>query len=183
MKYLIRTAGGVAIVGILVANVLTLQKVNQVQQEVAEVKKEVAQVQQVVLYKSKEKVQLSAKEMDCLAKNIFFEAGVEDKAGKVAVAQVTLNRLKSGKWGNDLCKVVYAKAQFSWTLDKKKRNSQPKGELWQQSVAVAKAFAEGKRVKGLEDSTYYHTNYIPKPNWAHGMKVAHRVGQHIFYRT
>ena len=189
MKYLIRTAGGIVAVGVLVSNVLVLQKVSKVEADVAEIREEVNQVrgqvrelQKVVLYKTQERVQLSDREMQCLAKNIYHEAGVEDRAGKVAVAQVTLNRLKSGRWGNDLCKVVYAKAQFSWTLSRKKRDEKPKGELWNQSVRVAYEFAQGKRVKGLEDSHFYHTDYIAKPNWAHGMKVVHKVGQHIFYQ-
>lgn len=189
MKYLIRTAGGIIAVGVLVSNVLVLQKVSKVEAEVAEIKEEVNQVrgqvrelQKVVLYKTQERVQLSDREMQCLAKNIYHEAGVEDRAGKIAVAQVTLNRLRSGKWGNDLCKVVYAKSQFSWTMYAKKRNEKPKGELWLASVKVAEEFAKGKRVRGLEDSHFYHTNYIAKPQWTRGMQVAHRIGQHIFYR-
>ena len=118
----------------------------------------VERVEKVVLVKTKQQVALSAKELDCLAKNIYHEAGVEDRAGKVAVAQVTLNRLKEGRWGKDVCKVVYAKAQFSWTLDKKKRAAQPKGERWEQSLAVAREFQKGVRVKGLEDSTHYHAD-------------------------
>lgn len=142
----------------------------------------VERVEKVVLVKTKQQVALSSKELDCLAKNIYHEAGVEDRAGKVAVAQVTLNRLKEGRWGDTVCKVVYAKAQFSWTLDKKKRNAQPKGELWEQSLAVAREFQKGVRVKGLEDSTHYHADYIRDPKWAKAKQVAKQIGQHIFYR-
>ena len=142
----------------------------------------VERVEQVVLVKTKQQVALTAKELDCLAKNIYHEAGVEDRAGKIAVAQVTLNRLKEGRWGNNVCSVVYAKAQFSWTLDKKKRNQVPQGLLWEQSRAVALEFQRGTRVKGLEDSTHYHADYIKDPNWAKAKKVAKQIGQHIFYK-
>ena len=54
-------------------------------------------------------VKYTPKDVECLTKNIYYEARGEDKTGKYAVAQVTLNRMKTGKWGNDVCKVVYAK--------------------------------------------------------------------------
>lgn len=158
------------------------QQIYKIRDAQDKVEKRVERIEKVVLVKTKQQVALTAKELDCLAKNIYHEAGVEDRAGKVAVAQVTVNRLKEGRWGKDICKVVYAKAQFSWTLDKKKRNEQPKGELWAQSVAVAKEFQKGVRVKGLEDSTHYHANYIRDPNWAKAKQVAKQIGQHIFYK-
>ena len=148
----------------------------------AEIQKRVERVEKVVLVKTKQQVALTAKELDCLAKNIYHEAGVEDRAGKVAVAQVTLNRLKKGGYGKTVCDVVYAKSQFSWTLDKKKRNAKPEGLLWEQSRAVALEFQRGTRVKGLEDSTHYHADYIRDPNWAKAKQVAKQIGQHIFYK-
>ena len=44
---------------------------------------------------------LDNKEVMCMAKNIFFEAAVESTAGKLAVAQVTLNRVKSKRYPNN----------------------------------------------------------------------------------
>ena len=62
------------------------------------------------------------KQLDCLAKNIYHEAKGEPFEGKVAVAQVTINRAASGQFPSDICKVVYQKnvvydkvlCQFSW---------------------------------------------------------------------
>lgn len=184
MKRIVAVGGSIAIVGILVSNVLVLQKISKIESEVEQVKKDVNEVQKVVLYKTTERLKVTDTEFDCLARNIYYEAGIEDKAGKVAVAQVTLNRLKAGRWGNNICDVVYSKAQFSWTLDKKKRWAKPKGELWEQSVKVAQDFVNlGKRVKGLETSTHYHADYIRDPHWAKAKTVALKVGQHIFYKT
>lgn len=157
-------------------------QIREVKTGQADISKRVEKVEKIVLVKTKQQVAMSAKDLDCLAKNIYNEAGVEDRAGKVAVAQVTVNRLNEGKWGNTVCKVVYSKSQFSWTLDKKKRNAQPKGELWEQSLAVAKEFQKGVRVKGLEDSTHYHADYIRDPKWAKAKQVAKQIGQHIFYK-
>ena len=122
-------------------------------------------------------------EEECLAKNIYYEAGVEPAIGKYAVAQVTLNRLKTGRWGKNICSVVYAPAQFSWTLYKKKRYEQPKGPLWTQSQQVARTvLAEGYRVQGLEDAILYHADYIRQPVWAKSVAKIQQIGQHIFYK-
>lgn len=134
------------------------------------------------LYKT-EKVKVSVKEQDCLAKNIFYEAGIESRIGKIAVAQVTHNRLKTGQWGSTICKVVYARSQFSWTLDKKKRNATPKGSLWLESQEVAKEFLVGIRLKSLDSSKFYHTAYIKTPKWVDSTKKIQTIGQHIFYTS
>ena len=131
--------------------------------------------------KTKDKVKLTKQEFECLARNVYHEAGVESAAGKIAVAQVTLNRVKSKKWGKGICDVVYSKAQFSWTLTKKKRWAQPKGKLWEASVEAVKQVEEGTRVQQLMSSLFYHTDYIKKPNWADPSLVVAKVGQHIFY--
>jgi len=150
--------------------------------ELQEVTSSVDEIQKVVMYQTSERLAVSDKEIQCLAKNIFHEASVEDRVGKIAVGQVTLNRMKTGRWGNSLCEVVYAKAQFSWTKSKKLVKSEPKGRLWREAVAAAyEVIYWGERVKGLENSGFYHTDYIALPKWADDKKVVKQIGQHIFY--
>lgn len=132
--------------------------------------------------KSKKTLVLSEKEKHCLVRNIYYEAGVEDMMGKIAVAQVTVNRLKSGRWGNDLCAVVYARKQFSWTLEKAKLQGSPKGQLWEISMKAKEMFLEGHRVPELKDSMFYHADYIKHPKWSKKMKQVKKIGQHIFYK-
>jgi len=65
------------------------------------------------------------KQLDCLTRNIYWESATEPFEGKVAVAQVTINRVASGKFAPDICGVVYQKniiaerviCQFSWMCD------------------------------------------------------------------
>lgn len=133
-----------------------------------------------ITYLTREKVALSDKEKDCLARNVFYEAGIEPKEGKIAVAQVTYNRLKEGKWGKNVCDVVYAKAQFSWTLSAKKKWAQPKGQLWAESKAAVADFTRGLRIQQLDSVLHYHADYV-KPKWADDDKAKVKVGQHIFY--
>lgn len=151
-------------------------ELNTIDEELKEVKADVV--------KTQERLRYSSADEDCLAKNIFYEAGVEPLIGKFAVAQVTLNRLEKGRWGNNLCKVVYAPRQFSWTLDPDRRHQKPRGTQWEDSRFVARAvLSQGYRVYHLEDSTHYHADYIEKPLWARtAIRVLH-LGQHVFYRN
>jgi spore germination cell wall hydrolase CwlJ-like protein len=118
-------------------------------------------------------------DVECLTKNIYYEAGVENSTGKYAVAHVTINRLKSGYWGKDICKVVYAKKQFSWTL--KKKLPTPNKDVWAESKSIAIKTLEGARVRGLDNSLYYHADYIKQPYWVDPTEYVLTIGRHLFY--
>jgi len=51
-------------------------------------------------------ISISSKDIDCLARNIYYEAGSEPEEGKVAVAMVTINRVRDGRFGKTICSVV-----------------------------------------------------------------------------
>lgn len=125
--------------------------------------------------------------LDCLAINIYREAGNEPFEGKVAVAQVTLNRTESGKFPDTVCGVVYQKnrfmekvvCQFSWYCDRTHRTRPIDKETYDESYAVAKkVLLEGFRLDSLEDALYYHADYVD-PNWR--LKRIAKIGTHIFY--
>lgn len=126
-----------------------------------------------------EKINYTKQDVECLTRNIYYEAGVEDHRGKFAIAQVTINRLKTGYWGNTICKVVYAKKQFSWTLAKKL--PKPNSQLWAESEAIARSVLAGHRVRGLTRSLYYHAIYIRDPKWADPDHEVGQIGNHVFY--
>lgn len=135
------------------------------------------------LYRTLDRITLDKKNLECLAKNIYHEAGVESLEGKLAVAQVTFNRVNRGRWGGTVCQVVYAKSQFSWTLDKNKVKEKPAGRLWEASVAAAQQYLDGYRVNNLLDSTHYHTDWIETPRWARQHRPVQRIGSHLFYAS
>lgn len=51
-------------------------------------------------------INITAKDVDCLAKNIYYESANEPEEGKVAVAMVTINRVRDGRFGKSICSVV-----------------------------------------------------------------------------
>jgi len=127
----------------------------------------------------KEHIKYTNADLECLTRNIYYEAGVEDYRGKFAVAHVTINRLKTGYWGNTVCQVVYAKRQFSWTLSKKL--PRPNRQIWAESEDVARKVLAGHRVRGLTRSLFYHATYIKDPHWVDTRHEVGQIGTHIFY--
>ena len=165
----------------LIGAALVLLVLAFLQAEIQTVHDDVQEIKSFLM-RSNERLTYTRADKECLAKNIYHEAGIEPVEGKFAVAQVTLNRLKEGRWGNSICDVVYAKAQFSWTLWKKKRYENPKGELWEESKMVAThVLDKGYRVPSLATSTYYHADYV-QPLWRKSVVKIQQIGQHIFYK-
>lgn len=116
---------------------------------------------------------------NCLALNVYYEAGVEHHIGKLAIANVTINRLNTGRWGDSLCDVVYAASQFSWTATAEKL-PKPTGPSWAESRKAARHAIEGKRIESLGKALYYHASYVT-PYWRKQTAKIQQIGRHIFY--
>jgi spore germination cell wall hydrolase CwlJ-like protein len=128
-----------------------------------------------------------SKQLDCLTRNIYWEAGSEPFEGKVAVAQVTLNRVESGRFAQDICGVVYQKnivynkviCQFSWYCDGSSLRKTIYPAHWKESEEVAKkVLLEGFRLPSLKNAMYFHADYV-NPQW--GKPKVAKFGRHIFY--
>ena len=120
----------------------------------------------------------------CLALNIYHEARDQPIQGQISVAEVTLNRVASKHYPDNICSVVFQRTkktcQFSWTCG---NNIKPyEKNAWEKSQGLAELMLDsdghpsvlGKRV------THYHANYV-KPYWAASLIRVAQVGDHIFY--
>lgn len=124
------------------------------------------------------------RDVECLARNVYFEARSENTVGQYAIAQVTINRVSAKRWGKSVCNVVYAKKQFSWTVKNKLKTVKLKGKAWENAKLVAKASLEkGIRVKDLDKALFYHADYISTPYWVENKAFIKSIGQHKFYLT
>lgn len=163
---------GTILVGLLV-NTVMIYKFNMPVRELPKIKS----------YVSSDNVD---KTLECLALNVYKEAGGEPFEGKVAVAQVTLNRVDNPNFPKDVCGVVYQKnmfmskvvCQFSWYCE---NNAKPvNNPAYKESYAVAKkVLLEGFRLDGFKDALYFHATYV-KPSWSYE-KIG-IIGNHIFYK-
>ena len=127
-------------------------------------------------------------QLSCLAKNIYHEAGSEPFEGKIAVAQVTMNRVASGKFPDDVCQTIYQKnvfyerviCQFSWVCEKSLKFRPVNHDNYNESmIAAQKVLLENYRLPSLEKALFYHADYV-NPKW-NKEKVA-KIGHHIFYK-
>jgi spore germination cell wall hydrolase CwlJ-like protein len=132
--------------------------------------------------------ELRERQLGCLARNIYFEAGNEPFEGKVAVAQVTINRTNSDLFPKDLCRVVYQKnviyerviCQFSWYCDRMSATKILHKPAYDESMEVAKkVLLEGFRLPSLTEALYYHADYV-QPGWK--KERITKIGRHIFYK-
>ena len=139
------------------------------------------------------RILLDPKQKHCLALNIYFEAAIESTAGKLAVAQVTLNRVKSEQYPETICKVVYEGShfanghpkrdmcQFSWYCDGKHDIPNP-SPAWRESQRIAEYIMKTPDLLDITDhATHYHADYINAPRWARAKERTVKIDTHIFY--
>jgi spore germination cell wall hydrolase CwlJ-like protein len=149
-----------------------------------------AKLDQTALFVTNDVVTIKDRErqLDCLARNIYHEAGHEPFEGKVAVAQVTMNRAADSRFPSDVCGVVFQKnvfmekvvCQFSWYCDSAVKLRPVNGPAYKESYEVAKkVLLEGFRLDILKNAMYYHADYV-NPRW--GKPKIGQIGRHIFYR-
>lgn len=129
-----------------------------------------------------------AKELYCLAQNIYFEARGEPQNGQFAVAAVTMNRVASPKFPNSICKVVWQRYQFSWTHDGKSDRPRDR-KAWSQAKSIAdlvykKYFAIQEKTQGAWDLTrgalHYYSPSMANPYWAKEAQLSAVIGNHVF---
>ena len=118
------------------------------------------------------------RDIDCLAHAVYFEAKSEPLNGQLAVAQVILNRAKSGRFAPTVCGVVKQPSQFSFV-----RNGgfPPIGNagMWRRAVAIAQIATARLWSSPAEGAMYFHASRVA-PNWGKQRLVT--IGNHIFYR-
>jgi spore germination cell wall hydrolase CwlJ-like protein len=128
-----------------------------------------------------------SKEQRCLAEAVYFEARSEPEAGQAAVAQVVLNRVKSGLYPSSICGVVYQNrhrhlaCQFTFACEGKALRTTDTFS-WERAKRVATAVLEGKTyLADVGGATHYHADYV-RPYWARRLKKMDVIGRHIFYK-
>ena len=152
--------------------------------------------------------QAKLKEVECLAKNMYYEARNQGTAGKLAVTNVVLNRVKDERFPNTICEVVKQgptreswktkkdknlpdeeriyypirhKCQFSWYCDG--ASDDPKNEEKYQESYLLSLNIVDKRfhlIDITDGALFYHADYV-KPSWARTKHRTTEIGDHIFY--
>ena len=137
----------------------------------------------VAVVSAQTEINFTEEDVSCLAKNIYFEARDQSILGQYYVAWVTLNRVKSRKFPNTVCEVVWQRKQFSWTHDGKSDNPKEK-KVFLIAELIAKDTLNDSMI-GNEDfsdgALYYHAEYT-SPYWISSLNRITQIDKHIFYK-
>jgi hypothetical protein len=127
-----------------------------------------------------------ARQMRCLAEAIYFESRSEPEDGQAAVAQVVLNRVRSGIYPTTVCGVVYQDrnrpfaCQFTFACEGKSLRIEEPGP-WAVATRIAGEVVSGANYNPkVGEAVNYHANYV-SPFWVGYLRKVDRIGAHIFY--
>ena len=138
------------------------------------------------------KQQHDLRNIKCLAMNVYHEARGEPTLGQYAVAVVTMNRVNSNRYPDDVCRVVYQSAwssdyqryvaAFSWTLDQQE-DIPANSTAWNKAFEIAEEVYQQEHARAIKvkDALFYHADYV-KPRWAAKKLRVAKIGRHIFYK-
>jgi N-acetylmuramoyl-L-alanine amidase len=128
-----------------------------------------------LLYAEETSHAVSEKHVECLAKNLYFEARGEPRLGQIAVAHVVLNRTQSEEYPSDICKVIYEPHQFTWT-----KNARAKIRDWELFQEL-KELARHVIMNRTKDPTKGALNFHRVTSTKTKTRRATIIGNHIFY--
>lgn len=119
------------------------------------------------------------RELRCLATGIYFESKGEPLSGQLAVAEVILNRTRSGRFPTDVCDVLTQRGQFSFVRGGRLPDVSPARRAWRTAVAVAQVAQQELWESKASEALYFHARYV-SPSWKRARIAS--LGNHIFYR-
>lgn len=115
-------------------------------------------------------------EIECLAVAVYHEARGEPRLGQLAVAQVVVNRARSGRFARTLCGVVAQPGQFPFKTQAAHRRNPGQ---WERALAVARQVSDAETPSVAGGALYFHAARVA-PGWRRARVAA--IGNHIFYR-
>jgi spore germination cell wall hydrolase CwlJ-like protein len=131
----------------------------------------------------------------CMAQNIYHEARGEELAGQIAVAHVTLNRVRHESYPNTICEVVYDgryytnwkgnempiryECQFTWWCDGRSDTAHDK-EAWEESLKIAILVMARVELDPTNGATHYYNPEKASPSWRLKFPVTAYIGDHTF---
>ena len=151
-----------------------------------------------------------SKDLHCLAMNVYHESRSENLAGKYAVADVVMNRVRDDRYPSDVCSVVYQaetkpswkdptilvpkrnRCQFSWYCDGEKdtiwvqymngSSIESNANAWRDSVHIALDTMSDRLYDNTAGATYYYNHNLVYPHWAKVFEITEIIGNHTFMK-
>ncbi|HEV7287329.1 cell wall hydrolase [Sphingomonas sp.] len=118
-------------------------------------------------------------ELNCLAIGVYYESKGEPLEGQLAVAEVILNRAKSGRFPASVCGVLTQRGQFSFVRGGRLPQPPASARAWKTALAVAQVARDDAWDSRVSNALFFHARYV-SPGWRRARVGS--VGNHIFYR-
>ena len=118
------------------------------------------------------------RETECMAKAVHHEAANQSLEGQLAVAQLILNRMQSGRFPKTVCGVVNQPGQFVNITRYQAPHRDPR---WAVAVAISRIAQEGMAEAVAPGALFFHAVYV-HPSWRTKRERVAQIGAHIFYR-
>jgi N-acetylmuramoyl-L-alanine amidase len=118
-------------------------------------------------------------EEKCLASAIFYEARSESFEGQLAVAQVILNRVASGRFARSICGVVLQPGQFSFVRGGVIPAIDKAGKDWREALGIARIAQAKLHRSDAQNALFFHATRV-NPKWR--LNRVASIGNHVFYR-
>ncbi len=122
---------------------------------------------------------VEGREAECLAGAIYFESKGEPLVGQLAVAEVILNRAKSGRFPSSVCGVIFQPSQFSFVRGGSFPPIAKSSRSWREAVAISTIASNKLWSSGVGKALFFHADHV-SPGWRLTRVAA--LGNHIFYR-
>lgn len=105
------------------------------------------------------------RQVTCLALAVYYESRGESLRGQRAVASVVMNRVRSPRFPDTVCEVIFQRGQFSFV----RPNLAPRGPSWDRALEIAADYIERP------------TGDIPHLNFTNSRSLKGlRIGNHVF---
>ncbi len=115
----------------------------------------------------------------CLASAIYYESKGEPAAGQLAVAEVIINRARSGRFPPDICAVVTQRGQFSFVRGGVIPAVAAERPAYRTALAIAKVAMADAWDSAASNALFFHARRVaPSGRFT---RVA-AIGNHVFYR-
>jgi spore germination cell wall hydrolase CwlJ-like protein len=120
---------------------------------------------------------IDSSELECLTRVMLYEAGAEGREGQTAVGHVVLNRVRSSRFPNSICSVIYQRGQFSSI----RSFSPPRNSRWNRAQDLARDIMAGETQSNVGTALYFHASRV-RPAYVRNHTRVAQVGNHLFYR-
>lgn len=118
----------------------------------------------------------------CLARIIFNESRNEPIIGKQMVAQVTVNRVNSGKFPDSICKNMRAKGAYSFYNPKSKKSVDRVRKYPVEYTKIAEEALAGKYEKLISKKVLYFKVCSHYNSFFETLVMVKKVNRHCFYK-